>query len=103
LDPNFQPNEIATVQSTESSSSALRNEEEINEKPDVVVETEHKLKSNQVKSLHKIIQKFKTVTRDKLERTNVLQHHIDVGNARPIHSKPYIYTRRQWKKRYTKK
>jgi Reverse transcriptase (RNA-dependent DNA polymerase) len=50
------------------------------------------LSNEQILQLQTIIGKFKTVTGDKLGHTNVLQHHIDIGDAKPIHTRPYVYS-----------
>jgi RNase H-like domain found in reverse transcriptase/Integrase zinc binding domain/Reverse transcriptase (RNA-dependent DNA polymerase)/Integrase core domain len=52
----------------------------------------HNLSNDQTLQLQTVIGKFKTVTGDKLGHTNVLQHHIDIGDAKPIHTRPYVYS-----------
>jgi RNase H-like domain found in reverse transcriptase/Integrase zinc binding domain/Reverse transcriptase (RNA-dependent DNA polymerase)/Integrase core domain len=52
----------------------------------------HNLTNEQKQTLTQVIKSFKIVEGDKLDRTNILQHHIDVGNAKPIHTRPYIYS-----------
>jgi hypothetical protein len=44
----------------------------------IVIETKHKLTSDQIQRLENIVKNFKIVKGDKLDQTNVLQHHIDI-------------------------
>jgi RNase H-like domain found in reverse transcriptase/Integrase zinc binding domain/Reverse transcriptase (RNA-dependent DNA polymerase)/Integrase core domain len=52
----------------------------------------HNLSKDQITRLDSVIDKFQIVTGNKLGHTNVLQHHIDIGNAKPIHTRPYVYS-----------
>jgi RNase H-like domain found in reverse transcriptase/Integrase zinc binding domain/Reverse transcriptase (RNA-dependent DNA polymerase)/Integrase core domain len=56
------------------------------------IKTGHNLTNAQKQSLTQAIQAFKVVEGAKLGHTNILQHHIDVGDAKPIHTRPYIYS-----------
>jgi RNase H-like domain found in reverse transcriptase/Reverse transcriptase (RNA-dependent DNA polymerase) len=50
------------------------------------------LSNVQVTRLESIVKTFRTVTGDKLGHTNVLQYHIDIGDVKPIHTRPYVYS-----------
>ena len=47
------------------------------------------LNSDQIASLKSLISRYEDVFSDKLGRTNVLYHDVDVGNARPVKQSPY--------------
>jgi Reverse transcriptase (RNA-dependent DNA polymerase) len=54
--------------------------------------TGHRLTEEQKRTLEHVVQTFKVVEGGKLGHTNILQHHIDIGDAKPIHTRPYIYS-----------
>jgi hypothetical protein len=78
---------VNEVEGPEIPDMTMKNDEPFN---DIVVG--HNLTNEQKENLLQAVQSFKIVVGEKLGHTNILQYHIDIGDAKPIHTRPYIYS-----------